>query len=75
MDKIELVKRDIMNILFQTYGDTVGNAFFNNRGKEILPIFVQDSYGMLKQNMGKYKAAEQLDTVLSKYGVSVSSYE
>jgi hypothetical protein len=75
MDKIELVKRDIMNILFQTYGDKVGDVFFKNRGNEILPIFVQDSYGMLKQNMGKYKAAEQLDTVLSKYGVSVSSYE
>lgn len=75
MDKIEPVKRDIMNILFQTYGDKVGNVFFTNRGNEILPIFVQDSYGMLKQNMGKYKAAEQLDNVLSKYGVSVSSYE
>jgi hypothetical protein len=75
MDKTVLVKHDIMIILFQTYGEKVGNLFQDNKGNDVLPIFVQNSYFILKQNMGKYKAAEQLDIVLSKYGISVSSYE
>jgi hypothetical protein len=75
MDKSEQVKHDILGILFQTYGEKVGTLFQSNKGNDVLPIFVQNSYYILKQNMGKYKAAEQLDLVLSKYGVSVSSYE
>ena len=75
MDKVENVKREIMNILSQTYGDSVGDLFQANRGNEVLPIFVENSYEILKQNMGKYKAAEELDNILSKYGISVSSYE
>jgi len=75
MEKTELVKHDIMIILYQTYGDKVGDLFQSTRANEVLPIFVQNSYTILKQNMGKFKAAEQLDIILSKYGVSVSSYE
>lgn len=75
MDKTELVKHDIMIILYQTYGEKVGSFFQSTRGNDVLPIFVQNSYVILKQNLGKFKAAEQLDIVLSKYGVSVSSYE
>ena len=75
MEKTALVKHDIMIILFQTYGEKVGNLFQSNRGNEVLPIFVQNSYFILKQNMGKFKAAEELDIILSKYGISVSSYE
>ena len=75
MDKNVQMKHEIMNLLFQTYGEKVSNLFQSNQGNEVLPIFIQNSYVILKQNMGKYKAAEQLDTVLSKYGFSVSSYE
>jgi hypothetical protein len=75
MDKTAQVKQDIMALLYQTYGDKVGSLFQTMRGNEVLPIFVQNSYIILKQNLGKYKAAEQLDFVLSKYGVSVASYE
>ena len=75
MDKVKLVKTEIMGILYLTYGEKVGNLFQSKSGNEVLPIFVQNSYLILKQNMGKYKASEQLDNVLSKYGISVSSYE
>lgn len=75
MDNSTQVKQDILQVVFQTYGEKVGTSFQNNKGKDILPVFVQDSYFILKQNMGKYKASEQLDLILSKYGISVSSYE
>lgn len=75
MDNSSQVKHDILAILIQTYGEKVGTLFQSNKGNDVLPIYVQNSYYILKQNLGKYKAAEQLDSVLSKYGISVSSYE
>lgn len=75
MDNSDQVKHDILQVVYQTYGEKVGMTFQSNKGKDVLPIFVQDSYFILKQNMGKYKASEQLDLILSKYGISVSSYE
>lgn len=75
MDSSAQVKHDILQVLYQTYGEKVGTLFQSNKGNDVLPIFVQNSYFILKQNMGKYKASEQLDQILSKYGISVSSYE
>ena len=75
MDSVTLVKDEITILVYQTYGGSVGMMFKQSHETEVMPIFVQNSYIVLKQNMGKYKASEQLDKILSKYGISVSSYE
>lgn len=75
MDKTETAKTDIVGLLSEIYGQKVGSFFLSTHGKEPIPVFVHNSYILLKQNMGAYKATEELDRILSKQGVSISSYD
>lgn len=75
MDSTEATKHEIVGIISDIYGMKVGSFFESNHKTEVLPVFVHNSYTILKQNMGEWKANEQLDSILSKHGVSVSSYE
>lgn len=75
MDKSEAAKQDIIVVISETYGVKVGSFFESSHANEVLPVFVHNSFTILEQNMGKWKANEELDAILSKHGVSVSSYE
>ena len=70
-----LAKNEIVELLSEIYGGNVGGFFHNTHSGEAIPIFVHNSYVLLKQNLGAYKATEQLDQILSKHGVSIASYE
>jgi len=75
MGNLEPAKQEIFTLLCQIYGEMVGNFFLSTHSAEVIPVFVHNSFELLKQNLGEYKASEQLDRILSKHGVSVSSYD
>jgi hypothetical protein len=75
METTDSAKNDIVTLLSDIYGAIVGELFQTNHRTEVIPVFVHSSYLLLKQNMGQYKASEELDKILSRHGVSVSSYD
>ena len=75
MNNSESAKTEIINLLAAIYGEAMANYFQTKYEKELLPHFVHNSFVLLKQNLGEYKAGEQLDQLLSRFGVSIASYD
>lgn len=75
MSNSESAKKEIINLLAAIYGEAMANYFKAKYERELLPHFVHSSFMLLKQNMGEYKAGEQLDLLLSQFGVSIASYD
>ena len=75
MDSTEATKHEIVYVLSAIYGEKVGTFFESTHGTEVLPVFIHNSFTILKQNMGYWKASEQFDEILSKHGISFSSYD
>ena len=74
MGNVDTVKKDIVVLLSQNYGEEVGKFFFDTNNGEIFSIFLHNSFLVLKELMGEQKAKEQLDFILKKYQV-VQKYE
>lgn len=71
MDKSEPVRGEISSLIVQTCGEKVGHFFSDTYANEILPIFLHNSFLVLKEMTGEQKAREQLNNILRRYSVTV----
>jgi hypothetical protein len=72
MEDIEPVRKEIVSLLSQNYGEKFAGYFEKTYGHEIFPIFTHNCFVVLKDLVGIEKAREELNRVLVKYNVGVS---
>ena len=67
----EPIKIAITMLISQHYGEKVGSFFSDTYAQEIFPIFLHNSFLLLQDLVGKEKAREQLDLLLSRYNIVI----
>lgn len=65
------VKRSILSLIAQDYGEKVGAVFAEATLQDTFPIFLHNTFLLLRDLVGKAKAREQIDSVLDRYNIVV----
>lgn len=76
MAQIDIIKEEIITLIFQNYGEKIATYFETAYGREIFGIFLHQAFLLLKDLTGKEKAKADIDRILIKYKIFLySPYE
>ena len=67
----DAIKQAIIKLISENYGEKVGKVFSDTSSREIFPIFIHNSFLLLRDLVGKEKAKQQLDSILNRYDVVI----
>jgi hypothetical protein len=75
MDKATIVKTDIQFVISQNFGKAVSESFKDAYGDSTLPIFLDNAQNVLEELIGKKKATETIQTILTHHNIKGGSRE
>lgn len=75
MDTGADIRKDTNSLLAHYFGDQMGSAFESGYAEETLPIYVHNAYLLLIDHIGKPKAKQEIDQILTKNSKSSLNYE
>ena len=71
MSTNDSIKRAILALISNDYGEKVGKVFAETTVQDTFPIFLHNSYLLLRDLVGKNKARVQIDSVLDRFNLVV----
>ena len=75
MEKNELVKKDICDLLSHYFGENLSSSYFAGYGDETLPIYLHNAYLLLSNQLGEDKSKQEINEVLTHYSLSSIKYD
>lgn len=75
MDTSEAVRSGIVALLSHYFGERFGCTYDDGYGEETLPIYIHNAYLLLIDHIGRPKAKQEIDIILTKNSRVALNYE
>lgn len=74
MDKTDVVKKDISNLLSHYFGEGLSISYYEGYGDETLPIYIHNAYLLLANQIGEQKSKEEINQILTNHSLTSIKY-
>lgn len=75
MDNTYEIRKETVSLLTHYLGQNLGVTFEDGYGDEILPVYLHNAYLLLIDHIGRAKAKEEIDKILSQNSKPAINYE
>ena len=75
MDKDDVIKKEILDLLLHYFGEKVSSSYYHGYAEETLPIYIHNAFSLLISQIGQEKSKLEIDKILVKYSLGSIKYE